>query len=424
MRELLTANRFVVLRTDEDYEILRRCARELDFQQSHGANTHVDSGQIVADCTRCDKNDGGSDDGAGEDDATCYKKRKDDDDDDESYHYLDDDVDKFILSNDARITASLYAELAAESARVFPHANEREFSIKRKFKNLKLSTKSPFINQFQRQYYEFVNNYIGYCPDKKMLTYDKDEQRVLLNDLTKFKIIVRLDKVFTHEEVAVTTKVRLFHKKIKNIDYKDLVTCSMAHENVMHQCFDFMKNFDMSKYASKIRNIYAYFLQIVYEGTAYRFRVAFRFNVDWTGAETKKCEIDVECEDCITYELFLRIGTCILDYFNIQYDRSEDGLVDEFAFEGASWHDFKTMRRDDEGAISDEAVFRCLEESKRIVDKKSIKCPEYDDRKTRYDDFVNFIAVKNLYDYDDTIKCYIDSCSEKLYPLTAMIRYI
>lgn len=437
VRELLTANRFVVLRADEDYETLRSCAKELDFQQSQN-DDDADNGKKIVINQTCGDNVGDEkksvidlthDDN--DDDNTdaivkdvCCKTREIDNnevsDENESYYYLHDKVDKLVLSDDARITAALYAELSAESARVFPHANEREFSIKRKFKNLKLSTKSPFINQFQRQYYEFTNNYLGYCPNKKILTYDNDEQRVLLNNLTNFKIIMRLDNVFTHEEIAVTTKVRLFHKKIKNAEYKDSVTCSMAHENVMHPCFDFIKRFDMSKYASKVRNIYAYFLRIVYDGKPYVFRVAFRFDVDWTGVETKNCEIDIECEDCITYKLFLRIGTCILDYFNGQYDRTEEGLVDNFTFDGTSWHDFKIMRRDNE----DDDVLRCLEGSVRIVDKKFIKCPEYDERKTRYDDFVNFIAIKNLYDYDDTIKRYIDSCSELLYPLTTMIRYI
>lgn len=388
MRELLAANCFVVLDADKDYDALHQCAQELD--------------SLVDGSTK----------------KACIEQQK------QEIHYLhDDDADKFTLPDEGRIKSSMYGELAADSMRVFPHANEREFSTKRKFENLKLPPKFDFTNHFQRQYYEFNDNHIGYCPNRKMLIFDNDAQSVLLNNLTKFKVIMRVDRVFKNENIYITTKVRLFHKKIhKRSGNKSNVTCSMAHENKMHQCFDFIKRLDMSKWASKVRNIYAYFIRITYDDESYVFRIAFRFDVNWTGVETENCEIDIECEDPITYKLFLQISTCIFEYFDNQYTTNEDKRIDELLFKGASWYDFKNTHTLNNSDQYD--VLQCLEKSVHVLDVGCIKCPDYDVRKTVYDDFVNFIAVKNLYEHEDKIKSYIDENSEKLYPLTTMIKYI
>lgn len=375
----MAANCFVVPEADGDYNVLYRCARELDSQF---------------------------------DDSTKEQR--------ETYYLHDDKASKFTLPDDARIRSSMYGELAADAILVFPHANEREFSAKRKFENLKLPPKFVFTNHFQRQYYEFNDNHIGYCPHRKMLIFDNDAQSILLNNLIKFKVIMRIDRVFKNENVYITTKVRLFHKKIRCGDKKNTVTCSMAHENKMHQCFDFIKNLDMSKWASKIRNIYAYFIRIAYDDESYVFRIAFRFDVNWTGVETENCEIDIECEDPITYKLFLQISTCIFEYFDSQYTANEDGRIDELLFKGARWHDFKNTLNDADRY----KVLQCLEKSVHVLDVGCIKCPDYDVHNTVYDDFVNFIAVKNLYEHEDKIKSYIDENSEKLYPLTTMIKYI
>ncbi|XP_025200470.1 uncharacterized protein LOC112598285 [Melanaphis sacchari] len=317
---------------------------------------------------------------------------------------------KLSLSYDVRITSKLYEKLAPRSKIVFPHANEREYSSKIKLRGLRLPSDFEFIYRFQRQYYVFIENFIGYDSDTDRLVFDVDPTgHAAFDGLSDFEIVFRLDRAHDTGRVSMTSKVRLFHEKVHSSRLKT-VRCSVAHENEMNGCFEFIETLDIRRFAKKICNVYAYFIRIGRDGEFYTVRVAFRMKTCADGSESDHCEIDVECEDDVQYGFFERVCECIFAYFTWQY-AEYDGRVVDVTFGGSVWKSYRSRARVDVGVLD------CLENAQCVSSSNQ----EYggcgtDHETSVYDDFVNFIIIKKMYNYDDTIKSYIDTHFERLRP--------
>lgn len=233
---------------------------------------------------------------------------------------------------------------------------------------------------------------------------------------TNFKLIVGVDKSYKNRSLGVTTKVRLFHRKYRYNGLAD-ITRSMAHKTPMHRSFvDLVKNTDLSQFATIRRNIRAYFAQFLYDGCAYVFRIAFRVPIlydDIDDTLSKFCEIDIECEESIQYDLFARIALSIFEYFTYQYHEYKH-VIKDLKFCGDSGKAFKKNLPED--------VVECLSTCILVTGAES--CRDYDKCRTSYDDFVNIIAIRQMCEMDDSVKNYIVSNSEKLYTLTCKLDFI
>lgn len=325
---------------------------------------------------------------------------------------------KNTLEATTRITRSLYKNYAPQLLNVVPYANEREFSTKLVLKDLVVPSQNVLydLHDFTRQYFKFPKIAIEYISDRKYLTCDLSvsPNAAKMNNIPIVDVVLRVDRHNDDtQDFKMTTKARLFHKKFNYFGLTD-VTCSVAYETKMPDCFNFMAELDLQKYATKTQRVLSLYTMLHHNDRVYTFRVAFRTVVKNDRTLSRFCEIDIECEDTIEYEVFSRLAVSLFDYYAYQY-HNNDGCVDDLLCRASSWDDFKDRLPVD--------VAKCL--SSAAYNSKNAPLQEIDnERRTNYDDLLNFVAVRCMIDHDPQIAEHIVENSEKLYQMIENIHHI
>lgn len=202
---------------------------------------------------------------------------------------------------------------------LFGSLNEHEFSSNIWFLNprlkhsVRLEDGRNSIRHITRHYYE----------DECTIFYDAQKMSTrYFDNCSEFitKVIVRVDRDRTSDNVSASVKLRVCRSKYNWADKTTLVLSRaielpMSGWNITDYGVPFIK-------ATKRRRLVFWGVALTHLGTSYLFRVAFRH-----GAAThERVVCNIECEDPINGDLFGQMFYALYKYYLHQYETRERSI--------------------------------------------------------------------------------------------------